>query len=843
MRKILAAVAVMFLAVSVFAQGAAVTGTVTDETGGALPGATVVVAGPGGSRTGFAGSNGSFSIVPAGNGPYKVTVSMPGFTTQHEDGVAAGAKIAMSLKIAGMGETVVVSASKIESKLADAPVTMSVVSPATLSTAPSQSFGDILRNVPGVNVIQTSARDVNLSMRQGTSTLATSTLVLLDGRSIYLDFFGLVLWDLIPSNPADIKQVEIVRGPASAVWGANALTGVVNILTKTPRENPSTSINLSAGSFGTAGGSREGTSDHYAFGAGISFAKAINDKWSTRISAGYSDSDPYSRPVGRIPVIQDPRVTGTCNGVAGSANCLGGAAYPIDGPGTGNFQNAGTKQPKVDVRLDQDMSSGGRVSYSAGYSGTSGLIHTGIGPFNIQSGSYLGYGRIGYTKGAFKVAGFVNHLDVEAPNLLLTDPQTLQPVKLNFKTGTYDFEIGHSKIVAERHVFSYGGNVRRNTFDITLAPKAVDRTELGGYLQDEFFVSKFRFTVGGRVDKFGNIDKAVFSPRATAMYKPAADQSFRVSYNKAFRAPSAINNYLDQKIFAPIAPIDLRPLRGLIPLLVPGPTGQALASLVPTTPINLIVNNVGNPDLKEEAVEAWEIAYTGTFKDKTTVGIAVYRNTTDNNINFSSITPQPGYPAGIPPFDVYTPANSNECCAPVGINPLLYGFLVQAKIPGFPLPRTVSTYLNLGPLQQDGLELSLDQRFNNKWSFTANYSYQKEPKVLTAAAGQIPYLSAELALPAKNRFNASLNWNYERFLGTIQANYQDKALWTDVLTSTYHGYTEAFTMINANFGVKWNKGKVVTTLKGVNLADKKIQQHVYGDILRRAVTFETRFTF
>ncbi len=843
MRKILAAVAVMFLAVSVFAQGAAVTGTVTDETGGALPGATVVVSGPGGSRTGFAGSNGSFSIVPAGNGPYKVTVSMPGFTTQHQDGVAAGAKVAMSLKIAGMGETVVVSASKIESKLADAPVTMSVVSPATLNTAPSQSFGDILRNVPGVNVIQTSARDVNLSMRQGTSTLATSTLVLLDGRSIYLDFFGLVLWDLIPSNPADIKQVEVVRGPASAVWGANALTGVVNILTKTPRENPSTSINLSAGSFGTAGGSREGTSDHYAFGAGISFAKAINDKWSTRISAGYSDSDPYSRPVGRIPVIQDPRVTGTCSGVAGSANCLGGAPYPIDGPGTGNFQNAGTKQPKFDVRLDQDMSSGGRVSYSAGYSGTSGLIHTGIGPFNIQSGSYLGYGRIGYTKGAFKVAGFVNHLDVEAPNLLLTDPQTLQPVKLNFKTGTYDFEIGHSKIVAERHVFSYGGNVRRNTFDITLAPKAEDRTELGGYLQDEFFVGKFRFTVGGRVDKFGNIDKAVFSPRATAMYKPAPDQSFRVSYNKAFRAPSAINNYLDQNIFAPIAPIDLRPLRGLIPLLVPGPTGQALASLVPTTPINLIVKNVGNPNLKEEAVEAWEIAYTGTFKDKTTIGIAVYRNTTDNNINFSSITPQPGYPAGIPPFDVYTPANSNECCAPVGINPLLYGFLVQAKIPGFPLPRTVSTYLNLGPLQQDGLELSLDQRFNNKWSFTANYSYQKEPKVLTAAAGQIPYLSAELALPAKNRFNASLNWNYERFLGTIQANYQDKALWTDVLTSTYHGYTEAFTMINANFGVKWNKGKVVTTLKGVNLADKKIQQHVYGDILRRAVTFETRFTF
>jgi hypothetical protein len=195
MRKILAATAAVFMAASVLAQSAAITGVVADETGGTLPGATVVVSGPGGSRTGFTGSDGKFSIVPAGNGPYKVAATMPSFGNQAKDGVAAGADVSFALKIAGLGETVVVSASKVESTLANAPVTMSVVTPATLASAPSQNFGDVLRSVPGVNVIQTSARDVNLSMRQGTSTLATSTLVLLDGRSIYLDFFGLVLWE------------------------------------------------------------------------------------------------------------------------------------------------------------------------------------------------------------------------------------------------------------------------------------------------------------------------------------------------------------------------------------------------------------------------------------------------------------------------------------------------------------------------------------------------------------------------------------------------------------------------------------------------------------------------
>src|SRR5687768_17756471 len=91
-------------------------------------------------------------------------------------------------------ETVIVSASRVETELINAPATVSVVTSEEIINSPAQNFGDLLRNVPGVNVIQMSARDINLTSRQSTSTLATSQLVLLDGRSIYLDFFGLVLW-------------------------------------------------------------------------------------------------------------------------------------------------------------------------------------------------------------------------------------------------------------------------------------------------------------------------------------------------------------------------------------------------------------------------------------------------------------------------------------------------------------------------------------------------------------------------------------------------------------------------------------------------------------------------
>ena len=64
------------------------------------------------------------------------------------------------------------------------------------------------------------------------ASLATSQLALLDGRSLYQDFFGFVMWDFLPVNLDEIKQIEVIRGPASAVWGANALNGVVNVITK-----------------------------------------------------------------------------------------------------------------------------------------------------------------------------------------------------------------------------------------------------------------------------------------------------------------------------------------------------------------------------------------------------------------------------------------------------------------------------------------------------------------------------------------------------------------------------------------------------------------------------------
>src|SRR6187200_620870 len=150
-------------------------------------------------------------------------------------------------------EQIVVTASRTDQQLVNAPASVSVITNETIQNTPATNMGDLLRAVPGINISQLTARDVNITTRGATSTLATSQLALVDGRSVYLDFFGMVMWDLVPTNPSEIKQIEVIRGPASAVWGANAMTGVVNVITLSPRELAATgrgeSLTIGAGFF------------------------------------------------------------------------------------------------------------------------------------------------------------------------------------------------------------------------------------------------------------------------------------------------------------------------------------------------------------------------------------------------------------------------------------------------------------------------------------------------------------------------------------------------------------------------------------------------------------------
>ena len=678
-------------------------------------------------------------------------------------------------------DQVVVSASRAEQELVNAPAAVTLITSETIQNSPATNMADLLRAVPGMNVMQASARDVNITTRGATSTLATSQLALVDGRSIYLDFFGMVLWDLVPTNPNDIKQIEVVRGPASAVWGANAMSGVVNVITKTPRElaadRGGNSVTIGIGAFNRNVGAVEQDAGTLFYVNG-SHAQAVDERWSYKLSAGYLTQDPLPRPVGTI-------------------NNAFRTPYPP-------FANTGTSQPKFDARVDYDLAADrGRLTFAGGVAGTEGIIHAGIGPFDISSESKMTYLTTRYERGARRIAFFTNLLDGDAANLLTVGPNRL-PIDLAFDTKTFDIEASDVRTVGTRHVLSFGGNYRHNKFDISLAPNGTDRNEGGAYLQDEIFLGEhFRWVVGGRVDKFSSIDNAVFSPRTTFMIKPAADQTIRLSYNRAFRAPSYVNNFIDTTI---LNQVDLRAVHPL------------LANFVFPIRAN------GSPTLEQETMTAYELGYTGVVGNRVNVIASVYWNNTKGGIYF---TPAAFYTAASPP--------------PTWPAPLPTAILtVLANLPTPVLLPSRFTYFNLGEIKDKGIELGFDTSLNRYVNVFANYSYQWMPVAENLPAGTS---INDINWPAKNRFNAGFDFSYQRLLGNLSLHYTDEAYWQDVLDLRFAGLTEPYTLVNAAVGVRWLDDRVTTSLKVTNLGNQEVQQHIFGDIVKRQVVGEVRFGF
>ena len=661
-------------------------------------------------------------------------------------------------------ETVVVSASKTEQQLVNAPATMTVIDPSTQPVGSSTNYAEVLRSVPGVNVSQISARDVNVTSRASTSSLATSQLTLLDGRSLYQDFFGFTMWDFMPANMNDVKRIEVVRGPASAVWGANAMNGVINVITKSPREAQGTNVMFGLGNFNRNVFGRPGDAGWLYYVNG-SHAAAVNDRLSYRVSAGGYSSDAFPRPTGII---------------FGSPTAQ---AYPP-------FVNEGTSQPKVDARFDYDLPDGRSMSFSGGYSGTSGMMHSGIGPFSIDEGTSMSYGKFSFSKNALHVQAFMNLLNGDATSLLTVGP-TGVPIPFKFNTKTFDIEAGDSHVTSPRNVVSFGGNLRMNRFDLQIAPGEDHRTEGGGFIQDEFAMNNyFRIVAGARVDKFSSIDDAVFSPRLAFLIRPQTDHTFRLSYNRAFRAPSMINNNLDVTIANPL------------PLAALGGTGTFL---VPTVA-------VGNPGLKEEHVDAYELSYTGIYYNNTTLSAAYYYSRLSNEILFtqtaewSTATPPPGWPLAAP-------------------------FWAAAQASAH-FPQSFS-YLNLGVERNHGFEFGIESALQYGVSVYTNYSYQALPKA--------NFPLTETNHPSTHRFNFGLRYDAGKWNTGMSIASSTAAFFQDVLDARFSGTIPAYSVINMSFGMRLGpNGRYQPSIRVLNLADIDIQQHIFGDVMKRQVVAELR---
>jgi iron complex outermembrane receptor protein len=143
------------------------------------------------------------------------------------------------LKIEDLMNVDVTSASKKEQKISRVPAAIFVITQEDISRSGATNIPDLLRMVPGLEVAQINPSTWAISARGFNAQYSNKLLVLIDGRAVYTPIFSGVYWDAQDTPLDSIERIEVIRGPGATVWGANAVNGVINIMTKTARETQS----------------------------------------------------------------------------------------------------------------------------------------------------------------------------------------------------------------------------------------------------------------------------------------------------------------------------------------------------------------------------------------------------------------------------------------------------------------------------------------------------------------------------------------------------------------------------------------------------------------------------
>lgn len=161
-----------------------------------------------------------------------------------------------TLGILDLMNTKVTTVSRKPQQLANAAAAIHVITQEDIRRSGATSIPEVLRLAPGVQVARIDANKWAISIRGFNGRFATKLLVLMDGRSVYSPLFSGVFWDLQDTVLADIERIEVIRGPGAALWGANAVNGVINIITKSSAETIGGHVNFGGGteerSFATA---------------------------------------------------------------------------------------------------------------------------------------------------------------------------------------------------------------------------------------------------------------------------------------------------------------------------------------------------------------------------------------------------------------------------------------------------------------------------------------------------------------------------------------------------------------------------------------------------------------
>lgn len=568
---------------------ASVRGTVTDaRTARAVRGILVEVAGT--RSTAVTDEAGRYLLVglPAGT----LTIGFRWFGYEDRDEVVAlSPGEARSLDVVlepaplPLGEVVVTTASRQPERVVESPASVSTVSPERVRDLVVTGQAPLLvADLPGIQVMQSGVNSFNVNARAFNSLVSRRLLVLVDGRDVSVPIVGSQEWPALSVDDPRTR-VELVRGPGSALYGANAYSGVLNILTPSVRQSPGSRVTLVGGELST-------------FRADVRHAQVSRDlRWGYSVQGSWARSGSWDRSrTGPTDLAEEYR----------------GVVEPsrVVPPQPGFEALALNASPLVQVgasaRLEHYRPDGGVVTAEGGYARLENQVAA-TGASRTQVGaSDRPWARIAWADARANVMAYYTARGADQVNLSTGQVFEDWSSRAHLEAQTT------RPLPGGRGRVTLGGSLRREVVDSkgsVLAPEHDGRADAFQAIfahTDVTLGRGFKVILAGRLDDASLFD-AFVAPKAGLVWMPDDEQSFRITFGKAYLMPSATDRFVR---FPLGPPADLTPLEAG---LRASPLGPALAGVPSgslfTRSASVPALAVGDEDRRPEEVRSLELGY------------------------------------------------------------------------------------------------------------------------------------------------------------------------------------------------------------------------------------------
>jgi outer membrane receptor protein involved in Fe transport len=683
-------------------------------------------------------------------------------------------------------ESVVVNGTtRLPERLVEAPAAVTVLGSDELATqALHGQLPRLLAGTPGVELVQSGLYDFNLNSRGFNTFFNRRILTRIDGRDPSLpQFGGYVDWAALSLPLDDVEQLEFVRGPAAALYGAGAFNGVMNVKTRSPRDTVGGKVRYTVGELGTQR---------------VEFreALALGRDWYLKGIGGYQRSGDFTRS--RVDTVE-----------------YAPATLPHD-----------LVAPTLDkvrlsfgaVRLDKYTTPERLLTFEFGTAHEEGPVTMTAIARTQANDTDQPWFRFNVAAPRWNVLAYYTGNRLNGTRNLSTNALLyLRSSHIAVEAqGNRQFAGSRGRIIGG---VEFGGQMV-NSEDPNGAQTLFERkqsTQYGSVFgQVEYRpVPRLNAVASARWDRSTLHDGRV-SPRVAAVYELTPSQTLRASYGRAFQVANLTEYFLN---IAVAPPIDLSPVEAALAPIV-GNTSLGLG--------NVPILAVGNDALRVERIDSVEIGYQGVIGGRLLVNAAVYRNQLSDFI--SNILPQVGTSLGRlnPSFGPYKPPSSLSPAAAAAVTQTLSAVLppevfaaMSNNASGAPIVALLS-FANFGSATTAGVELGATYVLPAGWRVQGSYTG------FHSSVSDLPENPLSPNTPG-HQFSVGMAYERNRISGSVRYRWVDRFPW---VVGMYAGSVPSYGVVDLNGGYRLTR-HVTAGADVANLLDNDHYEAFGGDLLGR----------